>query len=113
MIEGRGVEKEEFLEAEEEDGVDVMKDIRNEEYGMSLNAFADCYAYNTIQIRGCCQGRDLIILIDSRSTHSYIDEKVIKGLKVVIVKTTVLTVIVANGNIMKCDAYNLKFKWFL
>jgi hypothetical protein len=38
-----GGEKEEFLEAEEEDGVDVMKDIRNEEYGMSLNAFADCY----------------------------------------------------------------------
>ena len=113
MIEGRGDEKEEFLEAEEEDGVDVMKDIRNEEYGMSLNAFADCYAYSTILIRGCCQGRDLIILIDSGSTHSFIDEKVIKGLKAVIVKTTVLTVIVANGNIMKCDAYDLKFKWFI
>ena len=110
MIEGRGDEKEEFLEAEEED---VMKDIRNEEYGMSLNAFADCYAYSTILIRGCCQGRDLIILIDSGSTHSFIDEKVIKGLKAVIVKTTVLTVIVANGNIMKCDAYDLKFKWFI
>ena len=85
MREGGG-EKEEFLEAEEEDGVDVMKDIRNEEYGMSLNAFADCYAYNTIQIRGCCQGRDLIILIDSGSTHSFIDEKVIKDSKLSLLK---------------------------
>jgi hypothetical protein len=87
----------------EEDGI--------EENGLSLNATAENYVDNTIRIKGSCQGEELIILIDSESTHSFIDEKVMLRIKVAMVRTTVLAVTVANENIMRCDAHN--FLWFM
>jgi hypothetical protein len=41
-----------------------------EEYGLSLNALVESYAHNTKRIKGSCQGRDIVISIDSGSTPS-------------------------------------------
>lgn len=82
----------------EEDGI--------EENGLSLNDTAENYVDNTIRKKGSCQGEELILLIDSESTHSFIDEKVMLRIKVAMVRTTVLAVTVANENIMRCDEHN-------
>jgi hypothetical protein len=47
----------------------------------------ESYAYNTIRIKGNCQGKELVILIDSESTDCFIDEYVVRGIKVVIDKS--------------------------
>lgn len=86
----------------EEDGI--------EENGLSLNDTAENYVDNTIRKKGSCQGEELILLIDSEidseSTHSFIDEKVMLRIKVAMVRTTVLAVTEANENIMRCDEHN-------
>jgi len=41
-----------------------------EEYGLSSNALVESYAHNTKRIKGSCQGRDIVISIDSGSTPS-------------------------------------------
>jgi hypothetical protein len=47
----------------------------------------ESYAHNTIRIKGNCQGKKLVILIDSESTNCFIDEYVVRGIKVVIDKS--------------------------
>jgi hypothetical protein len=80
MIEGQ--EEEEFMDAATgNNSAELAPDSKIEEYGLSLNALADNYAHNTIRIRGSYQGRDLIILIDSGSTHSFIDASVARELQ--------------------------------
>ena len=59
---------------------------------------ADSYTHNTIKIMGSCQGNELIILIDSGSIYSFINEQVIKEIKAFTIKTFMLVVIVANGS---------------
>ena len=76
---------------------------------MSLNALTNRSVYNTICIKRSYHMIDLMILIDSDITHIFIDETMIKGITIVIVKTNILAMIVAIDNIIKCDAHNLKF----
>jgi hypothetical protein len=65
-----------------------------------------------IKIKGDCQGRDFIILIDSGSMHSFIDESMINKLNFVTSKTTLLAVTVVNGNVMLCEVHSPGFTWF-
>ena len=80
-----------------------------DEYGMSLNVLADSDTYNTIRIKGNCQGQNLVILIDSGSTHSFINKGKIKVLNAPTSKTTLLAVTVANGNVMLCETHSPAF----
>ena len=84
-----------------------------DEYGLSLNALADNDTYNTIRIKGNCQGQNLIILIDSGSTHSFINKATIQALKATTSKTTLLAVTVSNGNVMLCETHSPAFTWFM
>jgi len=112
MIEGR--EEEEFMDATTgNNSTEMAPDSKIEEYGLSLNALADNYAHNTIQIRGSYQDRDLIILIDSGSTHSFMDANVAGELQLSVENSSVLVVTVANGSIMLCDSYTAGFTWFM
>jgi hypothetical protein len=84
-----------------------------DEFGLSLNALIENDTYNTIRIKGNCRERDLIILINSGSTHNFIDESIITELNAVKSKTTLLAVTVANGNIMLCKMQSPSFTWFM
>ena len=114
MIEGVEEEEEgeikEFNETLQEECIE-RRPI--DEFGLSLNALVENDTYNTIRIKGNCQGRDLIILIDSGSTHSFIDEATIIELNVSKNKTTLLAVTVANGNVMLCEMQSPGFTWFM
>ena len=87
----------------------MKNEKKKKEYRMSLNALTSCYVYNTICIKRSYHMRDLMILIDNDITHIFTDETMIKRITIVIVKTTILVVIVANDNIIKYDAHNLEF----
>jgi hypothetical protein len=80
---------------------------------LSLNALVDVYAHNTIRIKGSNQRKELVILIDSISTHSFINEYVINVVKVTIIMTIVSAIIIVNGNVTLCDAHTPRFKWFM
>ena len=57
---------------------------------LSLNALVKIYAYNTFRITGSCQGRDIVILIDSDNAHNFISELVIKEIKEIVERTIIL-----------------------
>jgi hypothetical protein len=91
----------------------IIEGEKVNEYGMSLNILVESYANNTIRILGCSMGRSLIILIDSESTHYFIDELVVNKIKVVIRKTIILAVTMVNKSIMRCNLHNPLFTWFI
>jgi hypothetical protein len=91
----------------------IIEGEKVNEYGMSLNILVESYANNTIRILGCSMGMSLIILIDSESTHYFIDDLVVNKIKVMIRKTIILAVTMVNKSIMRCNTYNPLFTWFI
>lgn len=110
LIIGNDKKEDEFVEARIGSNNEInVEDI--EEYGLSLNVMAENYAHNTIRIKGSYIGRNLVILFDNKSTRSFINKCVVKEVKAVIKRTTILVVIVANKSVMKCNAYCLKLSF--
>jgi hypothetical protein len=112
MIDGN--KEEDFLDVEAENIIEkLMKNKKIKEYSLSLNALTNNYAHNTIRIRGNYHGRELVILIDSGSTHNFIDEHIARELQISIERSLVLAVTIANGSTILCDSYTTEFKWFM
>jgi hypothetical protein len=82
MMNGVDEKNDEFLEVEEGDSNKMITgEDQIDEYGLSLNALAENYAHNTIKIKENCQNKNLIIIIDSVSAHSFIDEYLLKEIR--------------------------------
>ncbi|CAH9098317.1 unnamed protein product [Cuscuta europaea] len=66
----------------------------------------------TIKLLGQVENKDIVIMIDSGSTHSFLDPKIVKDMATVeCVKSPPLKVTVANGNEFSCDLVCPKFEW--
>jgi len=76
-----------------------------------FNVLADNYAHNTIRIKVCYQEKNLVVLINIGSTHNFIDVVVVKEIKAIVVKTTVLTVTITNDSFLRCDSHCPKLTW--
>lgn len=55
----------------------------------------------------------MVVLIDIGSTYSFIDVVVVKEIKAIVVKTTVLTVTITNDSFLRCDSHCPKLTWFI
>lgn len=66
--------------------------------GLSMHAMSSSQVGNTIKLRAEFERRPIFILVDSGTTHSFLDSEVANELKVIMIITTPLTVIVANGH---------------
>ncbi|XP_042051368.1 uncharacterized protein LOC121796622 [Salvia splendens] len=86
-------EAEEGLEGEIEAGVDLQ---------LSLNAMWGTQGARIMRIRGRCQGRNLRVLIDTGSTHNFVNSQVAQKLKFSLVNVPMVAVEVANGQMLQC-----------
>ncbi|XP_027174452.1 uncharacterized protein LOC113774084 [Coffea eugenioides] len=88
-IEGQGEGAEECADCPE--GGNLRENIE-----VSIHALAGGNEHKTIKMRGKLAGRELLVLIDSGSTHCFMDESLAQDLKMQTAGTT-LIVKVANG----------------
>ncbi|CAH9090618.1 unnamed protein product [Cuscuta epithymum] len=66
----------------------------------------------TIMLLGRVENKDIVMMIDSGSTHSFLDPTIVKDMaSVECVKSRPLQVTVANGNELSCDLVCPNFKW--
>ncbi|KAL0361912.1 UNVERIFIED_CONTAM: hypothetical protein Sradi_3875700 [Sesamum radiatum] len=65
----------------------------------------------TLRVKGVVNGKEIHILVDSGSTHSFIDEKVVKALGIKTEPTTSMLVSVADGYRMMSTTICPKFSW--
>lgn len=90
---------------DEEDEMDIMQDLDNEEENVRLgtkldvclNALSGKLRRNTITLYGVIRNEPLWILIDIRSTHSYINSQLVHTLELKRKATKQLVVTLADG----------------
>lgn len=92
-----------MLEAEEEEEIfedtqqELLQGDTQEEFQISLHALSGIQSYRTMRIIGQIKKKMLHILIDSGSTHNFLDPKIAKTTGVESQPTNPLTVVVADG----------------
>ena len=103
LLEGMDFEEEEWAEesfSPEATG-DIPGDIQAELLGISLHAIAGAPSPKTMRIVGRIGKCPVLVLIDTGSTHSFIDIKVAKKEKLT-VESSRMSVQVANGETLPC-----------
>lgn len=90
--------------------IEVSK-IEYKEPQISLNVVSGQTPANTIKLLGRAGGYELVILMDSGSTHSFLDPHIAKRLGCLIEYTNPWVVTVADENKVECNSRCPHFKW--
>lgn len=93
----------------EEEGEEVLE--QEGELQISINAITGSVSYRTMRVHGLVKKQKVVILIDTGSTHNFLNQVVVKKAGVETVDTDPLTVFVADGTQMTSSAACKGFKW--
>ncbi|XP_031104476.1 uncharacterized protein LOC116007955 [Ipomoea triloba] len=93
----------------EESAQEVEKSYEQAE--ISLYAMMGGEGLNTIKLLGAIGRQQLVILVDSGSTHSFLDPKLLTQLRIESERAHPLRVTVANGEQLICDSICKGMKW--
>lgn len=78
---------------------------------ISLNALSGTEVPNTIKLRGEAKNNKITILLDSGSTHSFLDLETARKIGCQILEAVPMRVTVANGNYITSLHSCPRFKW--
>lgn len=103
---------------EDEDHIDSIEDesylaIANMEPCISIYALCGNHAFQTMRVAGYCKGKPIHILIDSGSTHNFLDMEFVKRMGLEMENIATQAVTVADGNHLACQAVCKQFSWEL
>ncbi|KAL4271596.1 hypothetical protein GQ457_13G023790 [Hibiscus cannabinus] len=107
MEEDIGSGKEENSEEEMQEMGEMQQD---EELEISINALTGSSGYNTLRLQGLVKGKTLNVLVDSGSTHSFVNPRWAKE-GVEVMQTPPLTITVANGEKLYSTAMSKLLSW--
>ncbi len=92
---------EEYLQVDQEElpeeEIGTSEEVCDTEMGVSVHALSGERPQNTIKIQGESKGKTLTILVDTGSTHSFMDIQRARDIKADMLAATPLLVTVANG----------------
>lgn len=101
----------------EADSDDYIDNSGIEEQGailaISQQALWGTKSAKSVRVRGWVQGMELLMLIDSGSTHSFVDEQVGLKLHGVCELQQKLSVKIANGGLMQCSLELPNCQWWM
>lgn len=105
------MEVEEDDETFEEAQQDLPADETQEEFQISVHALSGVQSYRTMRLQGQVKKNVVEILIDSGSTHNFLDPQFAKRTGTKIYPTSPMTVIVADGTKLTSKAMVKDFHW--
>jgi hypothetical protein len=110
MLEGE-IDSEETLEESVEETELEKDDSIEEEMTISHHALTGSMGLQTIRLRGKVKNREITILVDSGSTHNFLDPETAKFTGVAVENTNVLWVTVGGGGKICSQAKCSAFSW--
>lgn len=83
-----------------------------DESQISIHAMAGTPTPNTMRLVRSINGVRVILLVDSKSTHNFLEPMVAKTVKLPSVEISKLTVKITNGDLVRSEGYcnNITFK---
>lgn len=108
MVEGC---EEELMEPEQTQEETTPNQEENDIAEISLNAMVGGEGLNTIKLPGLIHKREIIILVDSGSTHNFVDPALVHQLKLPTETVCPLQVTVANGEQLSFNQLCRGFQW--
>lgn len=84
-----------------------------EQYHISLNALSGASRHNAIRLRALVQNKVLLMLVDSGSSHSFIDLNFAQLLGLQLCPISPSLVQVANGDFLSCQYVVPNFTWWI
>jgi hypothetical protein len=106
---GGGLLSDDMLSALESPQFHMMQD----ECFLSLHAMSGQPQHRTIQLRALVKNQALIILVDSRSSHTFLNSTVAGRLQAPITPILALSVKVVNGALLSCSGEVHNFQWWI
>lgn len=97
----------------EEEVVEAVYNEYSSEPCISVNALMGSHTFNTMRVQGWVQGKPIHILIDSGSTHNFLDIRTAQKLGCKKEGIGLQAVTVADGNHIPCQHVVKKFCWKL
>ncbi|XP_076911425.1 uncharacterized protein LOC143569378 [Bidens hawaiensis] len=103
----------EIVEIEEAEYHDPVEIIRQElqDPCISLNAIMGMNSFSTMRVKGSIGTKPLQILIDSGSTHNFLDRGLATKMKCPVKSIKELSITIADGNKLPCTHIRENFKW--
>ena len=104
------------INSEREADFHTTEELQEEDTGdaqilqISINALSSNIANNTMRVVGWAQGKPVHILIDSGSTHNFLDLALAKDLGCQIEEISPQSITVADGNHIPCQHKCAEFK---
>ena len=80
-----------------------ISDNREDELEVSIHALTGWASPRTMRVAATIKSQPIMVLIDSRSTHNFLSDKVARTLRLPVVPTKSFTVHVANGERLLCQ----------
>ncbi|KAL5751534.1 hypothetical protein ACOSQ2_022041 [Xanthoceras sorbifolium] len=112
MLMGEDEENDQEIDTENEEvQEEVIPEISREEMSISHHALTGCAGLQTIRLRGRVKHREITILVDSGSTHNFIDPNTAQLTGVEVEKTETLWVTVGGGGKISSKAKCKEFTW--
>lgn len=106
------VEEDEEMEIKEPEGDTESSEETSAIISMkALSGIQTLADYNTMRVSGSVNGQKVHILIDSGSTHNFIDQFTAQQLGCEMTDHSPMTVVVANGEKIKCDQICSGLRW--
>lgn len=106
------------MQGEEEEDKEVWHDVTNEtlpeleeEGTLSVHAIEGKCGVETVRVTGKHKNRELLNLIDSGSTHNFMDTKVAKELKALVGETPFMSITAFDGKKTLRSSMTLAFEW--
>ncbi|KAH6797799.1 hypothetical protein C2S52_022353 [Perilla frutescens var. hirtella] len=98
---------------EEDDEIRLVEKEHEEdvELQVSVHALAGQLVPDTIKLKGLAGRHELCVLIDTGSTHSFIDPETAKKIGCVLEYTKPMIVTIADGSRYECNAKCTQFEW--
>ncbi|CAN6284989.1 unnamed protein product [Urochloa humidicola] len=79
---------------------------------LSVNAVEGTMGLKTIRLQGLIQNQEVLILVDSGSSSTFIHQDLVAQLKLPVTQITPLKVTVAGGTTLPCDRQVNQVQWF-
>ena len=81
--------------------VDVTADIQLDQVDITLYALLGSPSLSTMRVLGQIRGHWVVVLLDTGSSHNFLDDVLVKTLKLAVDSTRILEVKVANGDLIR------------